>query len=245
MLEVGWTEILVIAIVLIIVVGPKDLPQMLRTFGQMVSKLRGMAGEFRQQFDEALREADLDDVRKTIGDAQKLNPMNAIRDAVNPLRQVGDEIKSDLQKATSIGQVESTAASSLSTEAPSEAEAAVTDNGAVTPAAGVAASATAASPVAAAPVQPVKSAPINPVEATAKAIEQAATAKRPATTKPAPAAEAKELEQKPARKPSSAKAPASSASAAKTADKVAKPARKTVGEAAKKATTRKPKKDQA
>lgn len=101
MLDVGWTEILVIAIVLIIVVGPKDLPQMLRTFGRMVSKMRGMAGDFRQQFDEALREADLDDVRKTIGEAQKLNPLNTIRDAVNPLRQMGDELKADLQKATS------------------------------------------------------------------------------------------------------------------------------------------------
>lgn len=101
MLDVGWTEILVIAIVLIIVVGPKDLPQMLRTFGRMVSKIRGMAGDFRQQFDEALREADLDDVRKTIGEAQKLNPLNSIRDAVNPLRQVGNDIKADLQKATS------------------------------------------------------------------------------------------------------------------------------------------------
>ena len=100
MLDVGWTEILVIAIVLIIVVGPKDLPQMLRTFGRMVAKMRGMASDFRQQFDEALREADLDDVRKTIGEAQKLNPLNTIRDAVNPLRQMGDELKSDLQKAT-------------------------------------------------------------------------------------------------------------------------------------------------
>lgn len=101
MLDVGWTEILVIAIVLIIVVGPKDLPQMLRTFGRMMSKMRSMAGEFRQQFDEALREADLEDVKKTIGEAQKLNPLNTIRDAVNPLRQAGSEIKADLEKAAS------------------------------------------------------------------------------------------------------------------------------------------------
>lgn len=100
MLDVGWTEILVIAIVLIIVVGPKDLPQMLRTFGRMMTKMRGMASDFRQQFDEALREADLDDVKKTIGDAQKLNPLNSIREAVNPLRQMGNDIKADLQKST-------------------------------------------------------------------------------------------------------------------------------------------------
>ncbi|PND19648.1 twin-arginine translocase subunit TatB [Ensifer sp. MMN_5] len=100
MLDIGWTELVVIAIILIIVVGPKDLPPMLRAFGRMTSKMRGMASDFRRQFDEALREADLDDVRKTISDAQSLNPTAALRDAMNPLRQLGNEIKSDLQKAT-------------------------------------------------------------------------------------------------------------------------------------------------
>ena len=66
----------------------------------MMTKMRGMANDFRQQFDEALKEADLDDVRKTLSDAQKLNPANTIREAMNPLRQMGNEIKADLQKAT-------------------------------------------------------------------------------------------------------------------------------------------------
>lgn len=99
MLDIGWTELVVIAIVLIVVVGPKDLPPMLRAFGRTTTKMRGMAADFRRQFDEALREADLDDVRKTISDAQSLNPATTLRDAMNPLRQLGDEIKSDLQKA--------------------------------------------------------------------------------------------------------------------------------------------------
>ncbi|PWE55412.1 twin-arginine translocase subunit TatB [Metarhizobium album] len=102
MLDVGWTELLVIAVVLIVVVGPKDLPPMLRAFGKMTTRLRAMAGEFRSQFDEALKEAELDDVRKTIGDAQKLNPMNSIRDAINPLRQTANEIKADLQRAATV-----------------------------------------------------------------------------------------------------------------------------------------------
>jgi len=126
MLDVGWTEILVIAIVLIIVVGPKDLPQMLRTFGRMVAKMRGMASDFRQQFDEALREADLEDVRKTLGEAQKLNPLNSIRDAVNPLRQMGNEIKADLErKPGSAKTAASTPAESVSqapAAVPSEAQ---------------------------------------------------------------------------------------------------------------------------
>lgn len=99
MLDIGWTELLVIAIVLIVVVGPKDLPPMLRAFGKMTKRLRVMAGEFRQQFDEALREAELDDVRQTFSDAQKLNPVNSLKDALNPLRQMGNDIRSDLQNA--------------------------------------------------------------------------------------------------------------------------------------------------
>jgi len=100
MLEVGWSEILVIALILIIVVGPKELPGMLRTFGKMATRLRGMANEFKGQFDEALREAELDDVRKGLSEVNKLNPTNALRDAINPLRQLGQDIKSDLQKAS-------------------------------------------------------------------------------------------------------------------------------------------------
>ncbi len=99
MLDIGWPELLVVAIILIVVVGPKDLPQMLRAFGKMTTRLRKTAGEFRSQFDEALREAEMDDVAQTISDARKLNPMNSVREALNPLRQAGSEIKSDLQNA--------------------------------------------------------------------------------------------------------------------------------------------------
>ncbi|MBY3173242.1 Sec-independent protein translocase protein TatB [Rhizobium leguminosarum] len=102
MFDIGWTELLVIAVVLIVVVGPKDLPPMLRAFGKMTQRARKVAGDFRAQFDEALREAELDDVRQTIGDAQKLNPVNSLREAMNPLRQMGNEIKADLQKSTTV-----------------------------------------------------------------------------------------------------------------------------------------------
>lgn len=102
MLDIGWTELLVIAVVLIVVVGPKDLPPMLRAFGKMTANLRKMAGDFRTQFDQALREADMDDVRQTISDAQRFNPANAIREAINPLRDMGNEIRNDLQKATAV-----------------------------------------------------------------------------------------------------------------------------------------------
>ncbi|WP_339759945.1 Sec-independent protein translocase protein TatB [uncultured Hoeflea sp.] len=99
MFDIGWPELLVVAIVLIVVVGPKDLPPMLRAFGRTTKKLRAMASEFRGQFDDALREAELDDVKKTFDDARKLNPMQNLRDAVNPLKDTAKDIKADLEKS--------------------------------------------------------------------------------------------------------------------------------------------------
>jgi sec-independent protein translocase protein TatB len=100
MFDIGWTEILVIAIVLIVVVGPKDLPKMLRTFGRTTSKMRAMAGDFRKQFDEALKEAELDDVKDLAKSVRSMNPLNDIRKELNPLRKMGDDIKADLVKST-------------------------------------------------------------------------------------------------------------------------------------------------
>ncbi len=66
MFDIGWSELLVIAVVAIVVVGPKDLPKLLRSFGFYAGKLRRAAAEFRRQFDEAMREAELDEVKKAI-----------------------------------------------------------------------------------------------------------------------------------------------------------------------------------
>ncbi|MBB3147573.1 sec-independent protein translocase protein TatB [Phyllobacterium trifolii] len=100
MFEVGWSEILVIVIVMIVVVGPKDLPKMLRAFGKATAKFRATAGEFRKQFDEALKEAELDDVREIINDAKSLDPRNDIRKVFDPVRTIGEEIRSSLKDAT-------------------------------------------------------------------------------------------------------------------------------------------------
>ena len=119
MLDIGWTELLVIAVVLIVVVGPKDLPPMLRAFGKMTSNLRKMAGDFRTQFDEALREADMDGVRQTIDDAKRFHPANAIREAINPLREMGNEIRNDLHKATELPGSSAADATGVANSAPS------------------------------------------------------------------------------------------------------------------------------
>jgi sec-independent protein translocase protein TatB len=70
MFDIGWSEILVIAVVAIVVVGPKELPKMLRTFGKTMGTLRRTANDFKRQFDEALREAErdagLEETRKSL-----------------------------------------------------------------------------------------------------------------------------------------------------------------------------------
>ncbi len=98
MFDVGYSELLVIAIVLIVVVGPKDLPKMLRAFGKTMTRVRQMSGEFRRQFDDALKEVELDEVRKTIDAARSLDPRQQIRNAFNPLRSAVDDVKKDLAK---------------------------------------------------------------------------------------------------------------------------------------------------
>lgn len=66
MLNIGGTELLVIALVLILVVGPKDLPRVLRTIGQFMGKMRGMTREFQKSIDDMAREADVADMRKEL-----------------------------------------------------------------------------------------------------------------------------------------------------------------------------------
>lgn len=99
MLDIGGLELLVIAVVLIVVVGPKDLPRMLRTFGRVTGQMRRMAGDFRRQLDDALKEAELDELRKTAQDVRDLDPRKDVKAAMNPLRAVGDEIRSSLKAA--------------------------------------------------------------------------------------------------------------------------------------------------
>jgi sec-independent protein translocase protein TatB len=81
MFDIGWSEILVIAVVAIVVVGPKELPRMLRSFGKTMGSVRRMSNDFKRQFDEALREAErgagLEDTKKQLQAATK--PLSDIR----------------------------------------------------------------------------------------------------------------------------------------------------------------------
>jgi len=68
MFDFGSGELVVIGVVALVAIGPKELPGLLRTVGQAVGKLRRMAGDFQNQFNEAMREADMADAQKMISD---------------------------------------------------------------------------------------------------------------------------------------------------------------------------------
>jgi sec-independent protein translocase protein TatB len=66
MFDIGWGELIVIGIVALIAIGPKELPAALRTLGQWTTKIRRMASEFQNQFHEAMREAEMADLKKQV-----------------------------------------------------------------------------------------------------------------------------------------------------------------------------------
>jgi sec-independent protein translocase protein TatB len=82
MFDIGWSELLVIAVVAIVVVGPKELPRLMRGFGHYAGKLRRAAAEFQRQFEDAMREAEIDEVKKAI---ESVKTETAALDAKAPM----------------------------------------------------------------------------------------------------------------------------------------------------------------
>jgi sec-independent protein translocase protein TatB len=70
MFDIGWSELLVIAVVALIAIGPKELPGVLRTIGQWMGKARRMAAEFQGHFNEAMREAEMADLKKSFDEVR-------------------------------------------------------------------------------------------------------------------------------------------------------------------------------
>ncbi len=70
MFDIGWSELVVIGVVALIAIGPKELPGVLRMVGQWMGKARKMASEFQGQFNEAMREAEMADLKKTFDDVK-------------------------------------------------------------------------------------------------------------------------------------------------------------------------------
>lgn len=101
MFDIGWSEMLIIMVVAIIVVGPRDLPKMLRTVGKWVGKARSMGREFQRGIDDMIREAELDDIKDTVSAARTFDPKHQITKAVDPTGEVEKafDMKDDTKSA--------------------------------------------------------------------------------------------------------------------------------------------------
>ena len=84
MLDIGWPELFLIAVVTIVVVGPKELPRVVRTVTGLIRKARGLADEFRGTLDDMAREADLEDIKQEVERASKVDVAEEFEAAVDP-----------------------------------------------------------------------------------------------------------------------------------------------------------------
>jgi len=108
MFDIGWSEFAVIAVVALIAIGPKELPGVLRMVGQWVAKARKMAGEFQGQFQEAMREAEMADLKKSFDEVKEAatgfasgNLMTSIEKDVSAALSIDDKPAATTETAAS------------------------------------------------------------------------------------------------------------------------------------------------
>ena len=174
MFGIAWSELLIIGIVALVVVPPKDLPTVLRAVGKWVTQMRRMATDFQVQVNSALKEAEFDEVKKSVADLTRIDGLDDLkRDleaATQPMTFLEGQMRHD------VAELESDLHRDL-TGTPSPAIAALPETHADAGRAGTDAE------EGAVPVHPVQSAPLDPVEPRPVAAE--ADIHRPPVTEPA------------------------------------------------------------
>jgi sec-independent protein translocase protein TatB len=99
MFDISWTEFLLIGVVALVVIGPKELPGVMRTMGQWTRKIRGMAADFQNQFQEAMREAEMTDLKKQVDDmAHDIKSYDPLKSAREDVENIGKDLNKDFEK---------------------------------------------------------------------------------------------------------------------------------------------------
>lgn len=101
MFDIGWSEMAVIALIALIVIGPKDLPKTMKTIAQWMRKAKSLTREFQSGFDEMVREAELEDARKALEQTRSGNLQRTISNAIDPDDEVGGEVRAVEREARS------------------------------------------------------------------------------------------------------------------------------------------------
>jgi sec-independent protein translocase protein TatB len=95
MFDISWTEFLLIGVVALIVIGPKELPAVMRSLGQWTRKIRSMAADFQNQFHEAMREAEMADLKKQVDDiASDVKNYDPLKDVRADVEAIGKDLDS-------------------------------------------------------------------------------------------------------------------------------------------------------
>ncbi len=99
--SVGFSEMIVLMLLAIIVVGPKDLPKVMRTLGQWMSKIRAMGQEFKDAFDEMGAEEEIAAMRREIQELKKLNPISELsEDLENEMTALDNDLRAATDKSS-------------------------------------------------------------------------------------------------------------------------------------------------
>ncbi|MFQ5953654.1 MAG: Sec-independent protein translocase protein TatB [Kiloniellales bacterium] len=93
MLDIGWQELFIVAVVAIIVIGPRELPRALKAMGQILRKARAMARDFQNGVDEILREAELDDLKKDLSEASPSSITRNLEHSIDPTGEVKEAVR--------------------------------------------------------------------------------------------------------------------------------------------------------
>lgn len=122
MFDIAWSEMLLIGGVALIVIGPKDLPGALRSAGQAIGKIRRMAAEFQGQFNDAMREAELHDLKKQVDDIGSSIQASTNFDPIEPMKDFGAPDASKPAEDTAMKQAEATLAALPAPDLPASVE---------------------------------------------------------------------------------------------------------------------------
>jgi sec-independent protein translocase protein TatB len=118
MFDIGWSEFVVIAVVALIAIGPKELPGVLRMVGQWMGKARKMAAEFQGQFQEAMREAEMADLKKSFDEVKEAATGFTSGNVMTSLeKDVGNALRIDDIDKPAISETETPAAAATDTPA--------------------------------------------------------------------------------------------------------------------------------
>lgn len=93
MFDIGWQELFIIALVTVIVIGPKDLPRVLRAVTLGMRKVRSMAQDFQQGLDDLAREAELQELRKEIEKASTADLEKELQSIADPTREMDESVR--------------------------------------------------------------------------------------------------------------------------------------------------------